>query len=336
MPTNNNSNKPNSLFISLVSLSLLLTFITVVLSAYIRLSVNGLGCSEWPDCYGRVNMTEQHQGVDVLTAKGGAMKHSGARVAHRLIASVLGVFIVIMAMIAIRQRRQATNPGLSIPLLILAITVFLSWLGYVTPSPLLPAVTLGNLLGGLAMLSLLWWLGQRTVEDKTTNTRTLTKYMRPWVVFGLILLSIQIILGSWTSAWFAGPVCPELPGCSGVQWSTQGLDIFSTLNVDSQGKVINAGTAEMIHLIHRFGAMITAAYLLWLGIKIISRKDRLFNTALTLLTLLGLQIGVGLISVMAQLPLLMVTTHNAIAALLLLTTINLLHLLTPQPLHRNY
>ena len=152
---------------------------------------------------------------------------------------------------------------------------------------------------------------------------------KPSIIVGLVLLCGQIGLGAWNSAFFAGPACPELGSCSGAEWSTSAINIFTALSIDNQGKVINAGTAETIHLIHRLGAIVTAIYLLWLGFKIIACKDKLRTTAITLLSLLGLQLSLGLLSIPMQLPLLMVTAHNAIAAILLLTMINLYHLLSP-------
>ena len=329
MPTDTTTKSKHSLFISLVSLALLLTLITVILSAYIRLSVNGLGCTEWPDCYGRIDVSSQHQGIDVLTGAAQSMQHSGIRTLHRLVASVLGIFVVLIAAMALRGRGVPSQVGVKVPLLILAITIFLSWLGYATPTPLVPAVTLGNLLGGLAMLALLWWLSQRSVMlDVSRQIRSYS--LKPKVAIGLILLSGQIMLGASTSAWFAGPACAELTSCHGVQWSLSTVNIFTKLEVDTQGKILNAGTAEMIHLLHRIGAILSTIYLLWLGLKIIAYKDKLRATATGMLSLLGLQLSLGLLSIPLQLPLLMVTAHNAIAAMLLLTMINLYHLLSPR------
>jgi len=330
MPSDFKTKSKNSLFISLVSLSLLLTLITVVLSAYIRLSVNGLGCTDWPDCYGRINISVQHQGIDVLTGAAEAMQHSGIRTLHRLVASLLGVFIVIIAVMALRRRGVPYGIGPKVPLLVLAITIFLSWLGYATPSPLLPAVTMGNLLGGLAMLGLLWWLSQRSVMHDMAQ-QLYSYHLKPQIMLGLVLLIVQISLGAWTSAWFAGPACPALSSCAGTEWSLSAINIFRELNVDAQGKIINTGTAQMIHWLHRLGAIVTAVYLVWLGLKIMACKDKLRTTATTMLVLLGLQFSAGLLAVTTQLPLMLVTIHNALAAILLLTMINLYHLLTPLP-----
>ena len=327
MPTHSSSSKHN-LFISLVSLSLLLTILTIVLSAYIRLSVNGLGCDSWPDCYGRINITVQHQGIDVLTGAGASMQHTGIRTLHRLVASVLGIFVVGIAVMALWRRGVPEQAGTKTPLLIFAVTVFLSWLGYATPTPLVPAVTLGNLLGGLLLLALLWWLSQRIAPQQTAQ-QVRTCHFKPKVLLGLVLLTLQICLGAWTSAFFAGPACPELGACSGVNWSLSALNIFAEMSLDAQGKILNPGTAEMIHLLHRIGAIITATYLAWLGMRIMAYKDDLRTSSSTLLVLLGLEFALGLLSIPMQLPLLMVTAHNAVAAILLLTMINLYHLLSP-------
>ncbi len=143
------------LFTVLIHLSLILTLMTVVLSAYIRLAENGLGCEPWPACYGVLG--DEQQGIAVLTKEGGQMAHRGARFAHRYIASALGFCIIGLTVVSF-QRRSSRGPGPALPLLLLCLTVFLSILGYSTPTRTAPLITLSNLIGGMAMLALLWWL----------------------------------------------------------------------------------------------------------------------------------------------------------------------------------
>lgn len=145
-----------------------------------------------------------------------------------------------------------------------------------------------------------------------------------------MVVTIQIILGAWVSAFFAGPACPELGACTGVSWSASAFNIFTEMSVDAQGKILNSGSAEMIHLIHRIGAVITAVYILWLVLRILPYRDGLRTSAHTLLALLGLELVLGMVSISMQLPLVMVTVHNAVAAVMLLTVINLYHLLSPR------
>jgi len=222
--------------------------------------------------------------------------------------------------------------GLAAPFTVFALTVFLSVLGYSTPCPDIPAVTLGNLLGGMAMLALLWWVGQRSVAAAGAGDDTV-RILRPWALLGLLLLAVQIFLGALTSANFAGPSCTALPGCNG-DWASlgnllQGFDLFGRLGVDEQGRIITGDVQTTLHMTHRLGAVVTFVYLAWLAVKAIRLDSRLRSTGISLLAFLLIQAGLGMAAVLTGLPLLLVTAHNAVAALLLLAVVNLYHLLTP-------
>ena len=315
-----NSTKTGSLFTFLVFVALLLTLAAVLLSAYLRLESIGLGCTDWPGCFGHMPEARDHGLVPATTA--GAV--------HRFTASLLGLIVVAFTLLALRGRRPATI-GLGAPLSVFALTVFLSVLGYSTPSPDIPAVTFGNLLGGMAMLALLWWMGQRSVEtiDAGDNTTTL----KPWARLGLLVVATQIALGAITSASYAGPACTLLPGCNG-NWASianllQGLDLFGTLGVDDQGRIITGGVQKTLHMTHRLGAVLTFLYLGWLALRALKLNGRLRGTAVSIMVFLIVQVLLGATAVLTELPLLLVTAHNAIAALLLLAVVNLNHLVTP-------
>ena len=138
------SQELTAIFRSLVTLSLFLTLLTVILSAYIRLAEVGIGCADWPACYARLNPDLEKKGVTVLTDDGRDMAHYGARVAHRYIASTLGLFIVAIFVVALRQGSSARHRTGLVPLAIFGITVFLSLLGYYTPTRSNPLITMGN------------------------------------------------------------------------------------------------------------------------------------------------------------------------------------------------
>ena len=316
-----NSKSTGNLYSLLVNLALFLTFAAVVLSAYMRLDSVGLSCEPWPECYGQISLAHERSVVP----------KTWAGVIHRIAASLLGFIVLGITYMALRGR-GVRGSGVFIPLLVFGLTVFLSVLGYNTPSPDLPIVTLGNLLGGMAMLALLWWMSQRAVPVEMATGHTFTT-MKPWVLLGLILLITQIMFGAWTSANFAAPACTSLFGCNG-DWASianlgEGFNISRQLSVDDQGRVIAGNIQLTIHMVHRIGALITLIYLSVLAVKTLGLNKRFYNTSVTILVFLVLQVLLGITSVLTELPLSVVTAHNAVAALLLLAVVNLLHLLTP-------
>ncbi|MDO8598154.1 MAG: COX15/CtaA family protein [Sulfuricaulis sp.] len=319
--------RTGSLYTLLIFLSLILVLIVVVLSAYLRLAGSGLGCAEWPACYALI----KSQTGETESLAAAHLVPAWATVIHRLAASTLGAMVLGITVMALRRRRQpGHNTGLS--LAVLGLTVFLSVLGYKTPSPLLPWVTLSNLLGGMAMLAMLWWLGQRSVSPVGGDARA--PALRPWARVGVFMVLFQIALGGWVSANFAALACVGLPGCGNFHWLDgpwrESLNLFRVLPITDGGVIITGDVAKVIHMIHRLGAVVTFLYIGWLGWRGLRLGDRYRGTGTAMLVLLLLQILLGIAAVVFGLPLTMVTVHNAVAALLLLSTVNLMHLLTPR------
>ena len=313
-------------FTLLVSLSTLLVFVVVVLSAYIRLGDAGLGCADWPACFGQIGMHDNRS----LAEGGPLLPPDAARSFHRVAATLFGFFVLGIVYLAIRHRKRG-GPGFVLPLILLGLTVFLSVLGVVTPSPLIPLVTTGNVLGGMATLALLWWIGLRIQPQAVPDSAA--AHLKPWARLALVVVATQIALGAWTSGSFAGPSCAQLSGCESANFSVQnlarGFEPTRRLDRDNQGKVISDASTPVVHMIHRGGALLTFLYLGWLGLRARTAGGRLRTGGNVLLTMLTLQIVLGLAGVASGLPLLLVTAHNASAALLLLAVVNLNHRLTP-------
>lgn len=314
-------------FTLLVSLSTLLVFVVVLLSAYIRLGDAGLGCADWPACFGQIGVHDNRS----LAEGGPLLPPSAARTFHRVAATLFGFFVLGITFFAIRHRKR-DGPGITLPLIVLGLTVFLSVLGVVTPSPLIPAVTTGNVLGGMAMLALLWWVGLRIQPPAAPDSAAATRLL-PWARLALVVVAAQIALGAWTSGSFAGPSCTKLGGCEEARFSAQnlarGFEPTRRLERDAQGKVITDAGAAVVHMTHRGGALLTLLFLGWLGFKARGGGGQLRAGGNILLAMLALQVVLGLAGVAAGLPLLLVTAHNAGAALLLLAVVNLNHRLTP-------
>ncbi len=318
-----------AIYRSLISLSLLLTLLTVVLSAYIRLADVGIGCASWPQCYAQLNPGTEQQGITVLTAEGRGMAHYGARVAHRYIASTLGLFIVAIFIVALRQGRSRATSVL-VPAAIFGITVFLSLLGYYTPTRSNPLITMGNLLGGMALLGLLWWLLQRETERADIPPDALGLRPLAWVSLALVL--VQIVLGGWSSANYASTSCPGLIRCEGEDFfSGDTADAFNPLRditLDAQGQVLRPDSLAVLSLSHRAFALFTAGYLAWLVRK--TRSQRLLRGSVAAVSFFSIsQLLVGIGTVWFDVPLLLLTVHNSLAAGLLLSCVNLLHRLVP-------
>ena len=157
--------------------------------------------------------------------------------------------------------------------------------------------------------------------------------LRPWAFAGMVIVFLQIALGGWVSANFAAFACTGLAGCGAYPWLDgpwrESFNLLRVLPVTDGGAVIAGDAGKLIHMTHRAGALLTFLYIVWLGWRAARLGHGYRATALTMLVLLGLQVLLGAGAVATGLPLWMVTSHNAVAALLLLCTVNLYHLLTP-------
>lgn len=324
------------IFRSLLNLALLLTLLTVILSAWIRLAEVGIGCAEWPLCYAILDLEAEKRGITVLTESGVDMAHRGVRLAHRYIASSLGILVAVLFIMAARQGpRRATS--MAFPAAVLAVTLFLSLLGYYTPTRSNPLITMGNLLGGFSMLALLWWM-QRCYSEQAAPTseplpRELRLAFRPLAWLALALVMCQILLGAWSSANYASSSCPGLVSCDApwLQGSmiAQAYNPLRDIELDEQGRVLREPALGALSMFHRLFALLTAGYLAWM-VRKVKREPTLLRPALALSACSIALVLAGVSMILWELPLLLVTLHNTLAAGLLAAVTGLLQRLTPR------
>lgn len=327
-----------TLFYRLAWAALILTFVVVVLGAYVRLSDAGLGCPDWPGCYGRLLDVPNH--ADQIADANAAYPQRPVEPAkawkemiHRYCAGTLGLLVLALAVMAWRNRRQPEQP-VALPLGLLALIIFQSMLGMWTVTwQLKPVVVMAHLLGGLTTLSLLAWLilGQR--HDRKSVVVEATWVLRYSALLGLALLVGQIALGGWTSANYAALACPDFPTCQARWWPPldfrEAFTLWRGLGVSYEGGVLDNNARVTIHMMHRLGAITVALYLGWLSWQlIITVRNRILQwVGSVIAALLIVQLGLGIANVVLRLPLPVAVAHTATAALLLLSLVTLNHLI---------
>lgn len=307
-----------------------LALCVVVLGAYVRLSDAGLGCPDWPGCYGQITPLHASEHIDrALEAQPeGPVSHAKAwkEMAHRYLAGTLGILILALAVGA--WRRQGAPRMLAS--LLVVLVVFQALLGMWTVTLLLkPMVVTSHLLGGMATLALLAWLTWKLRVAEPFAAGPFTPHpLAPWALLGLLVLVVQIALGGWVSSNYAALACTDLPKCQG-SWLPDmdfghGFALVRELGRDARGELLSRESLTAIHWAHRLWAVATLSYLMWLAMRL-ARHDGLRAPGYLLTVLLTAQFGLGLANVAFSLPLPVAVMHNAGAALLLvvLTLINL-------------
>ncbi len=330
--------RAHSFFRVTVVAALTLAFVVVVLGAITRLSDAGLGCPDWPGCYGHIGgvpMTQAEfaQANASFPGRPVDMSKANTEMVHRYFAGSLGVLILLLAVTAFSFRRRAQLP-FKTTLALLALVIFQALLGMWTVTlQLKPVIVMAHLLGGFATLSLLWWLFLGDSPWATTQAG----YSRYRVagLLGIAILVGQIALGGWTSANYAALACTDFPTCQAQWWPpmdfSEAFVLWRGAGLDYEFGVLDDPARTAIHVTHRIGALVTTIYLLALSSTIFIRARRgalrVASTAVIALTLM--QVSLGISNVVLGLPLGVAAAHNAVAALLLLAMLSLIYLLRP-------
>lgn len=322
----------------------LLCFVVVVLGAFVRLNAAGLGCPDWPGCYGHAtplgaqnSATAQAAFPDRPLDTGKAWKE----MVHRYAAGTLVIIVVVITALAISYRRQKL---LSAPyaIALLATIVVQAILGMLTVTwQLKPLIVTLHLVFGLTTLGLLWWLwlslpghswGGRATSAGFIAAGSQAASLRTAhaiALLGLAALAVQIVLGGWTSSNYAAVACPDFPTCQGAWWPhtdyRNAFILWRGLGINYEGGILDNPARVAIHLTHRLGAMVATLALAFAALFVILRKNLPSATtaAYAVLAALALQLTIGISMVLKTFPLRLTTAHTAGAALLLLATLTL-------------
>lgn len=315
----------------LIGFTTLLTLLLIMLGAFVRLSDAGLGCPDWPGCYGKFTPFQAKAEIDAAVQQQGGVhgpvSHPKAwkEMIHRYIASVLGLLIIGIAILAYRYRKQL-NQSPVLPISLVGLVCLQGAFGAWTVTLLLkPAIVTGHLLGGMLILGLLTWLWLRQAAFPITALAPSEhKWLRKLARLSLVAVVIQIALGGWVSTNYAAVVCTDFPTCQGKLWPSMDFEhafhLIRQLGQTPYGDMLTIENLTAIHVVHRIGALLLTGIL---GVLIVAlwRRPRFQLLAYKLSAVLILQLLMGIGNVVFQLPLWLAVAHNGGAALLLMVLV---------------
>lgn len=324
-------------FHKLALITTVIALIAIMLGAYTRLSNAGLGCPDWPGCYGQMDVpatqNELKQANEAYPDKpveaGKAWKEMG----HRYVAGTLGLFILMLCILAWKNKNKA-GQALVLPTILVVIVIFQALLGMWTVTLLLkPLVVVVHLLFGFTTLAILFWLTLQSGQYFNLSEQILNKKYQLPALIAVFILVIQIALGGWTSSNYAALVCPDLPTCQASWWPemnySEAFVLWRESGINYEGGVLDLQARTAIHWTHRIGAMITFIYLFVLGLLIYrkSQGNVLPVAGFIVTVIVTAQFCLGLANVFFNLPIFVAVAHNATAALLLLSLVLLNYVL---------
>jgi heme a synthase len=313
--------------------AVLLTAGVIMLGAWTRLADAGLGCPDWPGCYGHMDVRKAINYVSARNeAEPGTYRDAFKTIpemVHRYFAGALGFLILIIAALAWRNRNQPKQP-VALPIALLVIVICQGILGkWTVTMGLQPTIVMLHLLGGFTTMTLLCWLAAKLYGWPRFLNDCDVRSLRGWTTAAIIVVVMQIALGGWTTANYAAVVCTELPICEkGWQDHINFRDAFTFWGhehdkPDYEFGVLENDARTTIHVMHRFGALAVLLVVGALVIRIFRNARCHFhrNFAVVIGALLLWQIALGLGNVIFKVPLMMAVAHNFFAVVLLISLV---------------
>ncbi len=314
-------------FKGLVLAATLLALCVVSLGAYVRLTDAGLGCPDWPGCYGTLTVPQSEAAIlQAQTTYPNSSVEVGKawrEMAHRYLAGTLGLFVLSIFVLGWKARNEIKSSPYTSSFLLLLIG-FQAMLGMWTVTMLLkPAIVSGHLLGGMSTLALLSWLAHRHWGYYSDSIVTCQR-LRLAIRLALVLLFMQIFLGGWTSTNYAALACTDFPTCHGA-WVpdmdfSDAFHMVRELGLSKDGSTLSLASLTAIQWTHRVGALVSFIYLGTLGLTTL-KYWQLQRWSFLLLGALITQIALGISNLVLHLPLVLAVAHNFTAALLVIIVV---------------
>ena len=307
-------------FKKLLLLTTITAFCLVVLGAYVRLSDAGLGCPDWPGCFGTLSVPESQSAIENAELNFPTQRvetdKAWKEMIHRYVAGFLGLMIFLIGIISYKNKRVLkVNP--IVPYSIVILVIFQALLGMWTVTLLLkPIVVSAHLIGGMTTLGLLTFVTHRYWGKIQANTLK-SAHEIFLVRFSLFILFVQIFLGGWTSTNYAGLACTDFPTCHGTLVPSlnfkDAFDIFRDLGKLSDGSPLPLAVFETIQWVHRIGALVTWLFFIYLTSVILKYKT-MRNLGYVLVFVITAQFIVGVANLLLHLPTVLAVMHTFGAA----------------------
>ena len=332
-------------FFRMALFAALYSLVLFTLGAWGRVNDAGLGCPDWPGCYGRLfapqTAQELNEARSFFPRQPAEEEKLLKDTLHRYFSGALGLLMFPLLKLGWQLKKHVRRQQVLIPALVFVLVFGQVALSIVTVKlQHKPLVAMLSLSTGLLILGLLWWIvlrEQRFWRPVTAAAPATLKRLRPRALFGLLLVILQLVLGGWVSANYAAMACPDFPACQGSYWPNMdfanGFVLWRDIGLDYEGVLLNLEAATAVHMAHRVGALIALLYVGWLALHTIriGARDNLCRYGLLVLTLLLAETTLGIITVLMHLPVVTVVAHSAVGAVLMLSLVTFNHVVRPRP-----
>ncbi len=334
------ASEQSSRFFRMALAAAALALVAVVFNAYARLSEAGLGCPDWPGCYGMlfapVTAQDLPQEIDPVRQKALEKKHAAQETLQRFISVGLSFLLIRVAVLGWQLKRRHRGQQIWIPLVTLIITLGVgAAVSFNFEYRYKPLVLMMQLVGSMTTLALLWWIVLREQRFFRSVHVSVGRGLRPRALFALVLVAAEVVLGGWSMVNYAGLACPDFPICQGRWWPPmdflEAFTLWRDVGLDYEGRLLALPAVTAIHFAHRIGALMVLFYVGWLALHVlrVGHEQNLCRYGMLILAIFVAEMALGIVEVVVHLPLAVAVTHSAFAALLLLALVTLYHVVRP-------